>query len=60
MRVSAKGKAGKAEPRKRVTVEAASRRTAVKAAPARVVRESKPGPNVKASAKAGAKGAKAR
>ncbi|EYS94196.1 lytic transglycosylase [Cupriavidus sp. SK-4] len=57
VRASAKGKT---EPRKRVTVEASSRRTAVKAAPARVVRESKPGPTVKASAKAGTKGAKAR
>ena len=52
VRTSAKGKA---EPRKRITVEASSRHTAAKAA-----RESKPGPTVKASAKAGTKGAKAR
>ncbi|QQX83227.1 transglycosylase SLT domain-containing protein [Cupriavidus necator] len=52
VRTSAKGKT---EPRKRITVEASSRHTAAKAA-----RESKPGPTVKASAKAGTKGAKAR
>ncbi|AEI77697.1 membrane-bound lytic murein transglycosylase D [Cupriavidus necator N-1] len=57
VRTSAKGKA---EPRKRITVEASSRHTAAKAAPARAARESKPGPTVKASAKAGTKGAKAR
>ncbi|AGW91163.1 transglycosylase SLT domain-containing protein [Cupriavidus sp. DF5525] len=56
VRVSAKGKA---EPRKRVVVEASPRRT-TKAAPARVARESKSGPAVKASAKPGSKGAKAR
>ncbi|WP_455283029.1 transglycosylase SLT domain-containing protein [Cupriavidus necator] len=56
VRVSAKGKA---EPRKRVVVEASPRRPA-KAAPARVARESKPGPTVKASAKGSSKGSKTR
>lgn len=63
VRVSAKGGSGKAEPRKRITVEASARRGA-KAAPARVVREAKAGPVVKASAKssvkASSKGSKTR
>ncbi|MBP0631844.1 transglycosylase SLT domain-containing protein [Cupriavidus sp. AcVe19-1a] len=63
VRVSAKGGRGKAEPRKRITVEASARGGA-KAAPARVVREAKAGPVVKASAKssvkASSKGSKTR
>ncbi|WP_432257549.1 transglycosylase SLT domain-containing protein [Cupriavidus sp. TMH.W2] len=55
VRVSAKGKA---DPRKRVVVEASPRHT-TRTAPARVTREAKAGPTVKASAKAGTK-AKAR
>ncbi|QEZ47151.1 transglycosylase SLT domain-containing protein [Cupriavidus oxalaticus] len=63
VRVSAQGARGKAEPRKRITVEASARRGA-KAAPTRVAREAKAGPVVKASAKssvkASSKGSKTR
>ncbi|GLC91616.1 murein transglycosylase [Cupriavidus sp. TA19] len=59
VRVSAQGGKqaghGKAEPRKRITVDASPRRGG-KAAPAKVTREARSGPVVKASAKSSAKG----